>query len=440
MQDDSDCSSAEEERRRRHHHVSSTPAASSAAASCAPEKKLKKSHRGMASPPIPLSDSDLVQRQEMPFHLIPKITNMSELLSNCTHLERNPFDGSPICAEARAKILSGQTRKVVEKRKAPSASSSSHALSPAAAAMMHDDGGGDDAHDEKQRGMASPGTDDLTQALAAAAIAQQPDLNGHWVKDEFEKRLAALPRPVFYDPARLGAASISQEQLESELRRNRTRLPFQSALLESHLLTEAGTFIRPADPSAPEMHFPPCRNGDQCKGMTSLLRGQKRHCVFMMLMFQQEFKYLVRSGRPPGVARPCVLCARYAFTEAVVFARQMRMRGESQPGARSSVLPLSRSGHEVAQFYRNKCDIEGGYNKLHMLVTNHDPEDPVLEPVCLPSSSMLFCTESDVFVHKDSGKPRLVIDQSAIIWKAPVLLVPSIGQNLLSFCGGAGKN
>lgn len=427
MHDESDCSSAEEERRNRQQHVAPTSAASAEPAS----GKKQKNNQGLASPPPPLSCINLVQMQEMPYHMIPKMKSLSQLLEDALHLTVNPFDGSPLCQDAKDKIVSGQSGK--RKEPSPDAPALVAAAAAAAAAMMFD---------ANPRALASPGTEDLTKALAAARIAQQPDLGGHWVKTEFEKRLAALPRPEFFDPDN-PVSAISQEQVEDELRRGRKVLPLQSVELESHLLAEAGTFVHKTNATKKELFFPPCCNGAKCRGMTSRLRGQTRGCIFTMLLFDREYSYLINTGRPPPaeVQRPCVLCCRHDITEAVIFARQIRMQGEAtRPGVQSSVLPLKQFGAEIVQFYRNRMDCEGGYDRKHMLVTNHDPDDPILEPICMPGRSEIFCVESEVLVHKgENGLPRIVIDQKKLLWKAPPKPVPAIGQNLLNFCGGAGN-
>jgi hypothetical protein len=436
MHDESDCSSAEDERRNRQQHASSAPrvaaatSAASAAAAAVPAGKKQKNSHGLVSPPPPMNCSQLVEMQEMPYHLIPKMKSMSELLHDAPHLTMNPFDGSPICQEAKDKVTSGQTSK----RKEPSPEAPAAVVAAAAAAAM--------MFDENPRALASPGTEDLTKALAAARIAQQPDLQGHWVKNEFEKRIAALPRPEFYDPDN-PLSSISQKQLEDELRRGRKVLPLQSVELESHLLAEAGTFVHKTNATKKELFFPPCSNGDKCRGMTSRLRGQTRPCIFTMLLFDREYYYLINSGLPPPaeVKRPCVLCCRHDIVEAVTFDRQMRMQGETRAGGvQSSVLPLQHCSGEIVQFYRNRMDCEGGYDRKHMLVTNHDPDDPILEPICMPGRSEIFCVESELLVHKgENGLPRIVVDQKKLLWKAPPKPVPSIGQNLLNFCGGAGN-
>ena len=113
------------------------------------------------------------------------------------------------------------------------------------------------------------------------------------------------------------------------------------------------------------------------------------------------------------------------------------MCGDAAVG--ESVLPLQRQGNEIKQFYQNLCDQPGGYHKVHMLLSNHTPDDPVLEPMCMPGRSLIFCAQSDVMVHKEPKRPRIIVNQSAIIWQGAVAPKPSVGQNLLSFCGGASK-
>lgn len=363
----------------------------------------------------------------MPLHLIPKMKTLSQLLEDAPHLALSPFNGTPICQEAKDKIVSGQAGS---KRKEPSPEAPvGSPASAAAAAMMF--------NETPRAAMSSP-VEDLTRALTAARIAMQPDISGHWVKAEFERCLAALPRAEFFDPDN-PHASTSQEKIEAELRIGRKVLPLQSVILESHLLAEAGTFVHKI--SKKELFFPPCCKGAMCRGMISELRGQRRPFVMMMILFDREYRYLVDSGRGPphSVKRPCLLCYRHDFTAAVIFSRQIKMQGETRAGVGTSVLPLQHASGEIVQFYRNLVDCEGGYDRKHVLVANHDPDDPILEPICMPGKSEIFCVESELFVHKDNDLPRIVIDQSKLLWKAPPKPIPTIGQNLLNFCGGADK-
>ncbi len=88
---------------------------------------------------------------------------------------------------------------------------------------------------------------------------------------------------------------------------------------------------------------------------------------------------------------------------------------------------------------QNIVDAPGGYSRIHMLLSNHTPDDPVLEPICMPGCSVIFCKQNDALLNKETQQPRIVVDQSAITWTAPAPPQPSIGQNLFSFCGGASK-
>ena len=371
----------------------------------------------------------MVTLQQIPVGAIPRLRDLSQLLQDCQSLGQN-IDGTPICNLQRANIEAGQVKSSgAQKRKASAmtAASSSAAASAADSSVV-------DGIAVKLEGASIQCEDDLTQALHAAVLSSQPDLRGHWVADEFNRLLEQLPVPEFYSSTGL-CAQVSQDQLQAQLSQQHCFLPIQKAALENQLLAESGVFV--SKRTGKEFFFPACRNGDKCVGMTHRLRLQSRPFVFMMVMFEHEYEYFCKTGKPPKVSRPCVQCTRHHMTAMVVFDRSVRMCGEAQVG--DSVLPLQRSVTEIRQFYQNLCNQPGGYHRIHMLLSNHSPDDPVLEPMCMPGRSVIFCHDSTVLFNKETNKPRIVVDQSAIVWTAPVSPQPQIGQNLLSFYGGASK-
>jgi len=385
-------------------------------------------------PQAPASNhDDLVTLQQIPIGAIPRLRDLSQLLQDCQSLGQN-IDGTPICDLQRANIEAGQAKQSggggggAQKRKAS-------AMSDSAAAAVSSPTGGVDSIAVKLESASLQCEDDLTQALHAAVLSSQPDLRGHWVADEFNRLLEQLPVPEFYGSTGL-CAPVSQEQLHAQLSQQHCFLPIQKAALETQLLAESGVFV--SKRTGKEFYFPPCRNGDKCVGMTHRLRLQSRPFVFMMVMFEHEYEYFCKTGRPPKVSRPCVQCTRHHMTAMVVFDRSVRMCGEAR--VNDSVLPFQRGGaSEIRQFYQNLCSQPGGYHRIHMLLSNHSPDDPVLEPMCMPGRSVIFCRDSTVLFNKETDRPRIVVDQSAIVWTAPVAPQPQIGHNLLSFCGGASK-
>jgi hypothetical protein len=424
MNVESECSSAEEERRAR--AVANSSAVSAAASPAVKRQRQVKrdaSRVAIFHPQLPEGDySDLITMQEIPVGEIPQLKDLSQLLEDCKSLGQN-IDGSPICDMQRMSIQSGRAKAGVKRKESPT-----HAESAAAAASSSVSAAAVDTSVVNSES-------DLAQALQACILAGQPDVQGHWVMDEYNRLLQDLPVPEFYDPRGL-AAPITQELLQTQLQRRQFFLPTQSSLLESHLLAESGTFI--SLKTNKEFFFPPCRNGQRCVGMTHKLRLQPRPLIFTMIFFEQEYEYFCRTGKPPNASRPCVQCSRHHLTACVVFERGERMCGEATVG--DTVLPLQREGKQIRQFYQNIVDAPGGYSRIHCLVSNHTPDDPVLEPICMPGRSVIFCKLSPTLVNKETRQPRVLVDQSAIVWTAPTPPQPAIGANLYSFCGGASKH
>ena len=68
-----------------------------------------------------------------------------------------------------------------------------------------------------------------------------------------------------------------------------------------------------------------------------------------------------------------------------------------------------------------------------MLTNTASPDDPILEPICMPGRSVVYCAESSVMMQRGTRTPRLMIDQSAIVWKPALMPQPKVGQQLLNF-------
>jgi hypothetical protein len=351
---------------------------------------------------------------------VPIMKSIPQLLSDHQHLQQN-IDGSPVCMEQLLNIQAGQAR--------PAAAVSSSSSSSAKTSTKRKAG-------DAAAAAPSFSEDDLAAALRIAILSKRPDPQGHWVRDEFDRRLNQLPVPEFYDQSGI-SGSPSQEQLLTQLQRQQYFLKVQTAQLESELLAEAGTFV--SKTTNREFTFPPCSQGEQCVGMTQRMRLQTRGFIFTMVMFDHEYEYFIRTGEGPRVSRPCVACTRAYITSCTVFDRAVRMCGEGQQG--DSVLAVQRagSGPAIKQFYHNLKDQERGYHGIHMLASNSNPDDPILEPICLPGRSVVFCTFSSVLFEKTTKAPRIVVDQTAMVWKAPKAPLPQIGQNLSAFCGGASR-
>lgn len=477
MHSPSDISSAEEERRHRaSQHQQPAQLASSDVLPRTAKKRATASSSIAAAADGPAAytpirpsrlDSDLHNHVSFAMSDIPDMKEIPELLQDCKHLRQN-LDGTPICEKQLEALQSGQSsqhrgikREAPEEEQQPSFSLAPHSESAAAAASSSAT-----VVKKENTSLLNPQSeDDLSNALRAALVAQTVDTKGHWVTDEFVKCLNRLPVPEFYDTTASGlAGQPTQEQLFEQLKRDQLHLPIQTSELEDELLQEAGTFVATKEirlrftsgrsitiPATREITFPPCRNGAKCAGMQPQyrLRQQRRNIIFTMTTFEDEYLDLLQTGRLPRKSRPCVQCSRIHQTQCVAFLRgdamcepEIRVKQENESSSRSSIavdsaLRLSLKGNEFRQWYANRCDQPGGYHKAHMLMNNSNPKDPLLEPLALPGRSLVVCAESSVWKEKTTGAPRLIADQSAIVWKAPKTPVPNLGENLLSFCGGA---
>jgi hypothetical protein len=374
--------------------------------------------------------SDMMTARPMKASSIPRLKHISELLSDCPNLEQN-IDGSPLCPVQRGALGA--------RASPPPAAAATAAANPSRAGAV-------------PAAAAQRASSDLQQALDLVRRAGAPDPNGHWVAEEYNRLLSQLVVPQFYAAEGM-ATPYSQHALEQELQRGQRVLPILSAELECLLMAESGTFT--AKSSGKVVTFPPCRNGANCVGMTDPFRNQPRRFVFTMIFTEQEYEYFTITGKIPQYPRPCIPCARQHLTACIVFDRAVRMCGDaavaSTPAAAaaaaspsmdtttSSVLRVQREGILIQQFYQNVCDGPHGYKKECMLRNNHHPDDPLLQPICLPSRSLLFCKPSAT--HVDStGAPRVVVDQTALLWTPAARLQPAVGQNLLNFCKGASKH
>lgn len=445
MSDSTELSSAAEDRKKR---------ALSTGTSSDPHKKIKVQHDGASSAAAsasaaaaPMSRtlgmlSAVAQRashvdsplaHQVSSDQVPDMKSLSELLSDCQSLGQN-IDGTPYCKAEQLKMAALTT-----KRKPNDPSAVTVKIEPGTAAAA-----------AASSSSSAVVEDDLSQALRLVRVTQQVDPKGHWLKDELERRIADLPVPEFYDESATGvAAKPSQEQLKEQLQRGQFRLITMSSELESQLLAEAGSFECKSNSGEKTVfNFPPCSNGLKCVGTTLPLPNQTRPCVLTSLMFDDEWGTFVDTGRAPRVSRPCIMCYRHAMAMSVTIDRVMRMYADSADYASASAasasskdgsLRIRRDVGEIVQIYRNLCDEVGGYHRSDMFVCNGSTDDPILEPICMPNRSKLLAIESTTLFHTVTRKPRLVVDQMALLWQQPRAPVPDLGVNLQSFCGGASR-
>jgi hypothetical protein len=427
---ESDCSSAAEERHARQARMQQNGAAAlPAAAAAAASSSSSSSTPPSINPPHPMGyTSDLLLKHDMRAATLPMMKSMSELMRDCVTLQQN-VNGTPVCYKQQQDMLNPRALASMGGG-AAAASSSSSSSTPV-------------VNQRKRRaahaadGSSEPSTSFIQQALdrALAAQAEGNTYSHTWLSVEWEARFAKLEVPEFYNHSSLNRQA-QQSNMKSLLEREQLFLPEQTAELESDLLQEAGTFVNKN--TGKTVIFPECRNGPLCVSMhvRHFVRNQKKGVQLTSVLFAHEYDNLLNGSNVLLVSRPCVMCCRFMVTDCLCFDRSLRMNGmEAKEG--DTVLPVMRKVESMLQFYQNPCDRSGGYRSIHMLRSNNSPDDPIIQPICTPGRSVLRMTESTVWFDASTKRPRMIIDQSAIIWKSNDIAPPSVGQNLLSFCSGA---
>jgi hypothetical protein len=407
--DSTECSSADEDRRLKQSSARPAKRARKVKAEDDGDAAVAPAVRFQLPLPLPID----VARMEAPVlpANIPRMYNMAELMMNHEQLRVN-LDGSPVCV----RYLQPSPASPVAAAAAAAAASASPISTP------------------PQQQEHQP-IDDVEAAFQAVMRVPRIDPQAHWTLLEFEQRLSKLERAELYLADGLQAAPATQEQLNQSLRRRLISTEIMRAHLDSQLLAECGTYTLSHGRS---ITFPPCVEEAQCVCMDkSYFRRQPRGFIMTAAMFHPELVRLLADNVAPKTKRPCIACMRHRYTLAVTMDRQIRAQGDSRQG--DSVMKMRRTGHEIQQWWRNLKDQDGGYHAQHVIDLTDKPEDPVLDPVCLPGRSHLICKEDPTFTHAETKQPRLVVDQSVVIWKKPTIPVPEVGQSLLNFCLGAGS-
>ena len=105
-------------------------------------------------------------------------------------------------------------------------------------------------------------------------------------------------------------------------------------LFKSFLMQQSGTFpfVDPGKPNtgAVMVTWPGCVNGEECIGQNSVIQphsscpGLMLRCRLMSIMYPDEIKELVASGKAPREIRPCVLCHVKAVSDVLIFRSRLK--------------------------------------------------------------------------------------------------------------------
>ena len=232
---------------------------------------------------------------------------------------------------------------------------------------------------------------------------------------ELERLRARLVAPVVRVA---GVATVpAAADAAHQLRVGALSLPTYTASHESNLLLQSGTFSFVVHSATHTRTFPPCRMGRACVGVLSYRHfvGLDAPIVLMRAMSPPQFERLVRTGEAPPGEAPCVLCHRACVAEYVYYVRALAPHLQH----RGVNLPT----HEVAQLWCNRFDCPDGYYAAYAL--HPRPDEVVVAPLC-------HAVETDLIrAHRVAGQWRL--DQSRLLWSAPLMLEPDVGETLRHF-------
>lgn len=209
----------------------------------------------------------------------------------------------------------------------------------------------------------------------------------------------------------------TQSDVFRNLRVNALDLPVYTASHESMLLRQSGTFAVTNRGETRNFHFPPCMNGHQCvASRPNTIRGlpHDEPIIMMRAMSPSEFDHFGKTGVSPSGSAPCVLCHRDALCEYVYHVRAMMATG---------VVFEPDDPREVVQLWCNPISCENGY--FHQYCIQPRPNEVVLHHLVEFKYHLLSA-------RKYQG--MWVIDQSAMVWRRPKLVVkPTVGENLQNF-------
>ncbi len=240
---------------------------------------------------------------------------------------------------------------------------------------------------------------------------------------EKRKRIAA---PVFF-MANNPAQQMDQKFVCQQLRQGFLDIPTLLADYESRLLVQSGPMPLP---DGSFLQLPHCMFGNECFGTLEWtnIRGLTEAITLMQAMLPADFQALVQQRKQPSYKWPCVLCHRKMPTEAVQYFRHLDEVDKSRPPPvlqRSSRVFVTRENpDEIHQLWRNLENVQGGYFSERIFKAN--PSEGIFAPLVENNVAALVA-------RKQTGTGRWVIDQSALVWKPPVIAQPRLGESMANF-------
>jgi len=236
----------------------------------------------------------------------------------------------------------------------------------------------------------------------------------------FLQRRKAISIPKFYCPDD-HKHSLSQIEIERQLKENKLQLCCLDADFESSLLAQA-SIEKLKDHNGILRQFPLCRNRSNCVGSTIKIPYLTEKIILTALMFPHEYEEFLNNGTTPRIDRPCILCCRFILVDFDITCRELLMLGSSGHLKQSNEKSWHMESMQIMQIYYNKLDCEGGYYSQFCLTPR--PREPLLQPIVRLNRLRLRA-------HKVNN--RWYIDQSALVWKPPIIPTPIMGESVKNF-------
>ncbi len=238
-----------------------------------------------------------------------------------------------------------------------------------------------------------------------------------------EKRMS-LPVPIFF-LAENPAQQLDQVVVCQRLRQGFLDIPTFTAQYESKLLVQSGPM--PLS-DGQVLQLPPCMFGNKCFGTLEWtnINGLTEPITMMQAMLPADFAALTSpQAIQPAYKWPCVLCHRKMPSEAVQYFRHLDEVDKSAvlPSKTARTFVHRENPDEIHQLWRNLENVRGGYFAERIFKAN--PHEGIFAPLVENNVAAL--------VSLKDGTGRWVIDQSALVWKPPVMINPNLGEPLSHF-------
>jgi hypothetical protein len=105
----------------------------------------------------------------------------------------------------------------------------------------------------------------------------------------------------------------------------------------------------------------------------------------MMFMYQDEFKRFIDTEEKPTERRPCLACLRDTFVSYLTTCRIMKQ----EPDCDTS-YNIRQDVDIIPQLFTNLVDCENGYLKNHMVYSQNNVDDPLIQGIVRLQLGYLF--------------------------------------------------